>query len=80
MPLIKYTQADFSALECDEDGYIHVPAGDWSEVDFGGADKLHIAAHSILGDACILGNRCTLGSACILGNRCVLGCWCKLNN
>ena len=35
MPLTKYTQADFEALERAEDGYNNLPRGDWSGVDFG---------------------------------------------
>lgn len=80
MALTKYTQADFAALGRAEDGYIHVPAGDWSSVDFGSADGLHIAAGSILGDKCKLGDECVLGDRCRLGNWCRLGDWCVLGN
>ena len=86
MALTKYTQADFAALKRGEDGYIKLPRGDWSEVAFGGADGLHIAAGSILGngcklgDGCMLGYRCMLGNGCHLGDGCVLGDGCRLGN
>ena len=78
MALTKYTQADFAALERAEDGYIHVPNGDWSGVDFGGTDKLHIADCSILGNDCELGDECVLGPYCWLGDECMLGDDCVL--
>ena len=78
MALIKYTQADFDALKRGEDGYIHVPEGSWSGVDFGSADKLRIAAGSFLGSYCELGNWCELGNGCELGNWCRLGDGCVL--
>lgn len=92
MPLTKYTQADFDALKRGEDGYIHVPEGSWSGVDFGSADKLRIAAGSFLGSYCELGNWCELGNGCelgnwsrlgdgyVLGDGCVLGAYCVLGN
>lgn len=73
MALTKYTQADFAALKRSADGYIYVPAGSWSGVDFGSADKLRIAAGSFLGSYCELGNWCELGNGCELGNWCRLG-------
>ena len=78
MALTKYTQADFDALKRGEDGYIHVPEGSWSGVDFGSADKLRIAAGSFLGSYCELGNWCELGNGCKLGNWCRLGDGCVL--
>ena len=78
MPLIKYTQTDFDKLKRGEDGYIHAPVGDWSEVDFGGTDKLRIADCSILGNDCELGDECVLGRYCWLGDECVLGDDCVL--
>ena len=68
----KYTQADFDALVRDKEGYLHIPSGDWTGVDFGGQIKL------IFGDECTLGNWCTLGDECTLGNRCRLGDECTL--
>lgn len=52
----KYTQADFDALKRDENGYLHIESGDWTEVNFGGADKL------IFADECTLGEWCKLES------------------
>ena len=80
MALIKYTQADFDALKRGEDGYIHVPEGSWSGVDFGSADKLRIAAGSFLGSYCELGNWCELGNGCELGDECTLGDGCALGD
>lgn len=78
MPLTKYTQADFDALKRAKDGYIHVPEGDWSDVDFDGADELHIAGRSILGEGCRIGDGCRLDDKCVLGHQCVVGDYCKL--
>lgn len=84
MPLIKYTQTDFDKLKRGEDGYINLPQGDWSGVNFGGTDKLRIADYSILGndcelgDECVLGLYCWLGDECMLGDNCVLGYGCAL--
>lgn len=36
----KYTQADFNALTRDENGYLHIPSGDWADVNFGGQIKM----------------------------------------
>ena len=80
MALTKYMQADFDALRRGEDGYINLPRGDWSGVDFGGADNLHIAVGSFLGDMCKLGYGCVLGNGCALGKWCVLGSRCKLGD
>ena len=70
----KYTQADFDALVRDEKGYLNIPSGDWTGVDFGGQIKL------IFGDGCKLGDWCTLGNGCKLGDGCKLGGWCKLGD
>lgn len=78
--MVKFWQVDFAALKRTADGYIHLPAGDWSGVDFGGADQLHIAAGSILGDECHLGDGCVLGEDCILGDFCELGNNCVLGD
>ena len=43
-------------------GYLHIPSGDWTGVDFGGQIKL------------IFGNWCKLGNECELGNWCKLEC------
>ena len=75
-----YTQQDFDALVRDENGYLHCPAGDWSNVKFGGADKIVFAAGCKLGDRCTLGDWCKLGDACTLGHWCKLGGWCKLGD
>lgn len=56
-----YTQQDFDTLVRDVNGYLHCPAGDWSNVKFGGADKIVFAAGCTLGDDCELGDRCELG-------------------
>lgn len=58
----KYTQADFDALKRDENGYLHLESGDWTAVDFDGADRLIFADGCTLGDCCTLGDRCTLES------------------
>lgn len=73
-----YTQEDFEALRRDEDGYLRVPRGDWSGVNFGGTNYLIIADGCELGDRCKLGNGCELGNWCELGNGCELGDRCKL--
>lgn len=41
----KYTQADFDALKRDEKGYIHCDGGDWTNVDFKGADHIVFSNH-----------------------------------
>ena len=74
--MCKYTQADFDTLVRDDVGYLYLPSGDWTEVDFGGANKLVFGSQSILGDCSVLGNGCKLGSQCKLGNHCWLGNHC----
>ena len=70
----KYTQADFDALARDEEGYLCIPPGDWTDVDFGDQAKM------IFSDRCKLGNWCTLGDRCKLGDGCTLGDRCKLES
>ena len=69
-----YNQADFDALERNDDGYIVCECGDWSDVDFKGTDYVEF------GDGCELGDRCRLGDGCELGGGCMLGNWCKLGD
>lgn len=69
-----YTQQEFDVLTRDNDGYIHCPSGDWTQVDFGRADKIRFDS------GCELGYGCELGDWCELGDGCELGDWCKLGD
>lgn len=65
--MYKMTQAEFDALNRDEEGYLAIPdCTDCTEIDFGAADRV------------ILGNCCELGYGCKLGDECTLGYGCKL--
>lgn len=75
-----YTQQDFDALTRDNDGYIHCPSGDWTQVDFGRTDKIRFDFGCRLGDGCELGNECKLGDWCTLGDRCRLGDRCTIGD
>lgn len=75
-----FTQADFETLARDDNGFLHLPSGDWSAVNFNGASKLIFSHDCILGDYCTLGDDCTLGDNCKLGNFCELGSRCKLGD
>lgn len=89
----KYTQADFDSAPRDEVGYLRLPAGDWTEVDFGGAGQIDFAskreapsvfaAGSRFGDdvtfcaESIFGDRCTFGDGCFFAPDTRLGRGCK---
>lgn len=75
-----YMQADFDSLTRDDNGFLYVPTGDWSNVDFGGASCIVFAKLCILGDYYRLGDNCILGERCKLGNYCKLGDGCKLED
>lgn len=70
-----YTQADFDAIKQEGKSFITLPAGDWSAVDFGGADLVIIPDDCILG-SCKLGQNCTIGKRCKFDGKCFFGMYC----
>ena len=85
----KFTQTEFDEFKRAEDGYIHCPYGDYTDVDFKGIDGILFKDGSKLyklGDGCKLGDYCKLGEGCKLGDgsklgdKCELGACCELGD
>ena len=75
------TQAEFDAMERNEDGYIVIPGRtDCVEIGFRGLNKIKLGAGCELGFGHELGDECELGDGCTLGIGCELGDWCTLGN
>lgn len=78
-----YTQDDFVPRNfrqwMRDDGYMRLPCGDWSAVQFDVWSKLIIPDDSIIGDGCILGDDCIIGQRCKVGNHCVIGSHCMIS-
>ena len=77
----KMTQAEFSTLKRNKDGYLVIPYGtDCTEIDFGVANRVILGNCCVLGNRCKLGYGCKLGNGCTLGDECTLGDWCVLGD
>lgn len=81
----KYTQADFDSAPRDADGWMELPAGDWSAVNFGGAGRLVFgeggnvfSAGSRFGECCAFGMDASFGASCVFGARCSFDINCQI--
>lgn len=72
-----YNQSDFDALARSDDGCLYCPSGDWSAVDFGGADRLVFDGGCKFDDGCKFGDYCAFGVCCTFGGGCTFGACCS---
>lgn len=75
-----FTQADFETLARDDNGFLHLQSGDWSNVNFNYTNALAFAYNCRLGNNCKLGKHCKLDKRCTLGDNCTLGKCCELGS